>query len=222
MEEDEKTPIIAKAQEFAKNNMLFLGVVGLGILLLGIGLVQYFASKGSNNDIQFIAANSGKGSQSTSNPDKQISVDIEGKVQKPGVYALPDNARIQDALIAAGGMSSEADRTYLSKHFNLAQKLSDGAKIYIPGVGETSSADTSVQQNEAQNTASAGVIGDNSGLININSGTPEQLDTLPGVGPVTAQKIINGRPYTTKEELVAKKALGQKTFDGLKDKITAE
>jgi competence protein ComEA len=59
-------------------------------------------------------------------------------------------------------------------------------------------------------------------LININSASADTLDTLPKVGPITAQKIISGRPYSSKDELVSKKILTQKTFEGLKDKITVE
>jgi competence protein ComEA len=148
-------------------------------------------------------------------------VDVEGQVQKPGVYKVSDGARLQDALIAAGGMSSIADREYISKHLNLAQKVVDGGKIYIPGIDEKTT-DTPVSIDSDSNISSTNTLGDNSGLININSSSAEQLDTLPKVGAVTAQKIISGRPYISTDELVSKKILGQKTYDGLKDKITAE
>ena len=114
-------------------------------------------------------------------------------------------------------MSSGADREYVPKHMNLAQKISDGSKVYIPAIEES---EVVIQSNSID--ASPSTIGLDTGLINVNSATSEQLDTLPKVGPVTAQKIISGRPYGNISELLSKKILGQKAFDMLKDKIVAE
>jgi competence protein ComEA len=212
--------------EFVKKNVLFVALVFFGIILLSIGFIQYLASNSKTDEVTFQSSAKSKDTttdiKGASISTSKISVDVEGKVLKPGVYSLPEGARVQDALIASGGMSAKADREYMSKHVNLAQKLSDGAKIYIPGIGEITSADTSVVSNTAPNMASTTSIGDNSNLININTATTDQLDTLPKIGPVTAQKIIASRPYGSKEELVSKKVLGQKTYEGLKDKITAE
>lgn len=151
----------------------------------------------------------------------KISVDVEGKVQKPGVYTLPEGSRIQDALIAAGGLSSTADRVYVSKHLNQAQKVIDGGKIYIPAIGETQAANIPAEAHDTMSNSSASTT-DTSGMININSALEAQLDTLPKIGPVTAKKIIGGRPYQDINELVSKKVLGQKTFEGIKEKIVAE
>ncbi|HYM65593.1 MAG TPA: helix-hairpin-helix domain-containing protein, partial [Candidatus Sulfotelmatobacter sp.] len=115
--------------------------------------------------------------------------------------------------ISAQGLSEDADRDYISKNINLAQKLSDGAKIYIPKIGEV----VSLNQNSESNVL--GVQAQTS-LININSATSESLDSLPGVGPVTAQKIINSRPYATIDELLSKKIVSNSVFTKIKDKIT--
>lgn len=141
----------------------------------------------------------------SSNPPNPsvIKADVEGAVVSPGVYELKVNSRIQDLLIKAGGLSIEADREYVSKNINLAQKLSDGAKIYIPSVGESSSN-----------------LSNLSHLININQASARDLESLPGVGPATSAKIISGRPYQTTEELISKKAVGKAVFEKIKDEIT--
>ncbi|MEK9176222.1 MAG: helix-hairpin-helix domain-containing protein, partial [Patescibacteria group bacterium] len=108
-----------------------------------------------------------------------------------------------------GGMSEDADRDYVQKNINLAQKASDGLKIYVPRLGE--------QVLSASNSTS-----DSPGpVLNINSATFSDLDSLPGVGQVTADKIIQGRPYSDINELVERKIVGQAVFEKIKDKISA-
>ena len=208
--------------QFVKKNLLFIGLISFGVLLMILGFFQYLASKNQTSDIQFTSNNNQttdvKGVQTTA----KISVDVEGKVLHPGVYSLPEGSRIQDALIAAGGLSSSADRIYISKHLNQAQKIVDGGKIYIPATGEIQTTNIPAQSEPVNFISDASSSEGISGLININSATEGQLDSLPKVGPVTAKKIIAGRPYGNIEELVSKKVLGQKTFDGLKEKIVAE
>lgn len=214
--------------EFIKKNLLFVGLISLGIVLVIIGLFQYFSSKSSNSDIEFTSStNSAEAKGATdikgvSDSLKKISVDVEGKVQKPGVYTLYDGARLQDALIAAGGLASTADRVYVSKHLNQAQKALDGGKIYIPAVGEIKTANIPVESVSNDISTALTSTTETNGLININSATEAQLDTLPKIGPVTAKKIISGRPYGNINELLSKKILGQKTYDGLKDRISSE
>ncbi|MEK9207790.1 MAG: ComEA family DNA-binding protein, partial [Patescibacteria group bacterium] len=134
---------------------------------------------------------------------------VEGAVMKPGVYKIGSNSRLVDALAAAGGMSEDANRDYVQKNINLAQKASDGLKIYVPRLGE--------QVLSASNSTS-----DSPGpVLNINSATFSDLDSLPGVGQVTADKIIQGRPYSDINELVERKIVGQAVFEKIKDKISA-
>lgn len=145
----------------------------------------------------------------TDAPLAQIVVDVSGAVKTPGVYKLSTGARIGDALVAAGGVDLvQADHTYLSQKINLAAAVTDGQKIYLPFTGET------------YTTPAAVVLGSVSSLVSINSGSAGELDTLPGVGPATAAKIIDSRPYGSLEDLVGKKAVGQSEFEKIKDKIS--
>ena len=179
------------------------------MIFFAYGLIGLFAANKSGSESITFEANS---STSQNSEAKTILVDVEGSVVKPGVYKLPENSRIQDAFVAAGGLSAQADRNYIAKNINLATKLIDSAKIYVPNLGEA------VSEVSAPNSSTQGMVA--GALININTVSESQLDSLPGIGPVTAQKIIAGRPYGSISELKDKKIVGAKVFDQIKDKIT--
>lgn len=144
-----------------------------------------------------------------------IKIDISGAVEKPGVYEMQKDDRIEDAIIKAGGFKKDADAEYVSKMLNLAQKLVDGTKIYIPFQEEKPDALKMVQKT-SENTSQY----NNSTLTNINSASISELEKLSGVGLVTAQKIIDSRPYGSIEELLIKKTVGKSVFEKIKDKIS--
>ncbi len=199
---------------------IILGLCGFVFLLYG--LIASFGHKAQTQDIlaEGVADSSVSadvaGAKSSS---PGIILDIEGAVLKPGVYKLEKDARIQDALIVSGGMSERADRGKVAKGLNLASKVVDGGKIYIPFAGEQAS-----PQGGSSGSQVSGIVsstGDSaSGQININSATSSQLDSLPGVGAVTAEKIINNRPYEKIEDLVSKKAVSQSVLEKIKDRIS--
>lgn len=197
---------------FLKQNLLSIALGLLGLIFLGYGLIGLIGSSGSSREIIFEpGSDSVLSSESNSEQDKigEIVVDVSGAVLKPGVYILNPNSRVSNALIAAGGLSESADRDWVAKNINMALKLGDAAKIYIPRAGEEA-------LGSITSTGSFGI-----GQININTASEEMLDSLPGIGPVTAQKIINARPYSSIEELLSKKVVGNKVFEQIKEKITA-
>lgn len=203
---------LEKYKELVKKNLLVLALGLVGMILFGYGLISLLlASKGSGEDIVFEANEDNSGNTSDSVKREKITVDIEGGVVNPGVYHLPFNSRIQDAISISGGLSDSADREFIAKNINLAVKLPDGAKIYIPKIGEA--------------TTNTTVMGAFSTLdifetkININSASEQELDSLPGIGPVTSQKILNGRPYSSIDELLSKKIVGEKVFGQIMGKI---
>lgn len=135
-----------------------------------------------------------------------IKVDISGAVLKPGVISLEPGSRVEDVINLAGGFSKEANNEYISKSLNLSQKISDGQKIYIPFQGE--------------NFTSPQVAGvSTNGKIGLNSGTGSELESLPGIGPVTAGKIINARPYSDISELLSKKVVSKSVYEKIKDSV---
>lgn len=178
---------------------------GISMLLIAISVVLFVKSVQTTTPIQFF----GSSEEATqSGVVSMITVDIEGAVVKPGVYQLPAGSRVEDAIIMAGNITSDVDAFQLSQTINRATKLVDGAKLYIPKVGDAQrSSDTSGNMTRIN-------------PVNVNTATQAELESLSGIGPVTAQKIIASRPYQTLEELVAKKAMGQSLFIKLKDKIS--
>ena len=141
---------------------------------------------------------------------KTISVDVSGAVKTPGVYKLKDGSRIEQAISAAGGFMETANGEYVSKYLNMAQKLSDGSKVYVPFAGE-----------EVSGPQAGVVAGTNTvaSKVNINTATQAQLEALPGIGPVTASKIISDRPYQAIDDLLNKKIIYKSTFDKIKDQL---
>ncbi|MBI2597082.1 helix-hairpin-helix domain-containing protein [Candidatus Daviesbacteria bacterium] len=141
--------------------------------------------------------------------DKIISVDVSGAVKKAGVYKLKDGARIEEAIEMAGGFTEEANQEFISKYLNLAQKLSDGSKVYVPAEGE--------QVNGVQ-TAQTGGPGQQ-GKVNINTASQPELEALPQIATDRASKIISNRPYQSVDELVSKKVITKGIFDKIKDLV---
>lgn len=185
-------------------NPMALVFAALGLLLILIGIASMVHSENEDEGVII--------EQAASDEQVSIVVDVAGAVLKPGVYKLPAAARLQEALIAASGLADDADREYLSKNLNLAAKLTDGAKIYIPYKGQ--SVNLKAQNYDGQ------VAGDVSGQLNINIASQGELEDLPGIGPITAQKIINNRPYSSVDELLTKKVVGQKVFGQIREKIS--
>lgn len=214
MEDGAENSLADKVLDFGKKNWVVLALFGGGLIFLSLGLIQML---GANQTKVKFEKGIGVAGAATGSESAKIKVDISGEVMRPGVYSLPAEARVQDALIAAGGLTSSANRNYVDRAINLAQKITDGAKIYIPA---ESSIPDSTGSNTANSAGASSVVGDISSIVSINSGTESELDSLPGIGPVTAQKIIDGRPFGVLEDLVSKKVLGQKTFDKIKSLIS--
>lgn len=147
--------------------------------------------------------------ESLINSQKIISVDVSGAVNRPGVYQLKDGLRIEEAIQAAGGFSETANSEYISKYLNLAQKLSDGTKVYVPFAGE------SMPSGESTSVAGANT----SSKININTASQSELESLPDIASVRASNIISNRPYQKIEGLLDKKIVSKSVFEKIKDQI---
>jgi len=138
----------------------------------------------------------------------ELVVDIEGGVNLPGIHRLPAGSRVADALTAAGGYAEGADLAAAARSLNLAAAVVDGQQIYVPVLGE--------------NPASGGNGGGN-GLVNLNRASQSELEALPGIGPVTAEKIIAAReerPFATLDELVTREVLTARQLEQIADLVT--
>ncbi|MCC7118813.1 MAG: helix-hairpin-helix domain-containing protein [Anaerolineales bacterium] len=149
-----------------------------------------------------------------------IAVHVIGAVPRPGLYEFSAGARVQDAIDAAGGLLASANVDGV----NLAALLMDGQQLEIPygadqGQTPRTIGDSDVELPTAEASSSA-----NSELININTANLEELDSLPGIGPTTAQKIIDYReangPFNVIEDITNVSGVGPATFEEIKDLIT--
>lgn len=176
--------------------------VALTLVLVGLGIAA------------FVTAVTPRGTSTVIAPDVDVTsapaaaviyVHILGEVVRPGLYELPDGARAVDAVAAAGGFTEQADAAGL----NLARFVSDGEQIVVPAVGEAA-------------PTAPGVASD--GRVNLNTADAAALDTLPGVGPATAAKILawreeNGR-FESVEDLLDVGGIGEAKLDAIRDLVT--
>jgi competence protein ComEA len=145
---------------------------------------------------------------SASQAGSGVVVDVEGGVLHPGIVELDTGARVADALAAAGGYSPAVDLLAAAVQINLAAILRDGQQVLVPMLGTSG--------------GGAGSGGD-SGLVDLNHASSDELDALPGIGPVTAQKIVAGRseqPFGTLDELVERKVLTSAQLEKIRDLVT--
>ncbi len=149
---------------------------------------------------------------------EKVVVHVDGQVVAPGVYELvEDAARVNDAILAAGGLTGEADTSSL----NFASKVADGQKIYVPSVGEQQVA--AEASGATAVPASGGGATSDGALINLNLATADELQSLSGVGEATANAIVEDRQnngqFTCIEDLMRVSGIGEKKFEKIKDRI---
>jgi competence protein ComEA len=153
-------------------------------------------------------------SASAGQPTGRLIVDVVGKVRQPGIVTVPKGSRVYEAIDAAGGLRGRVDTTTL----NLARELVDGEQVLV-GIEPVDAAGEPASG--AGGTGAAG--GPGAAKINLNTATLEQLDTLPGVGPVTAQAILDWRegegPFTSVDDLLDVKGIGDATLAELRDLV---
>jgi competence protein ComEA len=209
-------------------------------MLFGMGLTYYFIGERVVANADISADTTTPAAEDLSG--QQIVVDISGAVIKPGIYKLDSDLRVGDLIALAGGMSADASIQYVARKLNLAQKIEDSQKIYIPfewdtyvdeefslvpitvatpaissGSQNASSISSGPPVNSGSQTSGGSTA---SQKTNVNSASVESLDGLPGIGPAYAQRIIDNRQYKNYEELVSKSKVPKTTLEGIKDLIT--
>lgn len=178
----------------------------------------YFFTKDKSDD--FSLSNNlyiTNSTEETQPEEKEIIIHIDGEIINPGIVLLPSGSRISDAITASGGITAQAD---LSK-INLAYELSDGQKIYVPSVLDED--EIPYIQNDAGTNVVIPDISSNSSLVNINTATQSELESLPGIGASTASKIINYRKENGKfkqiEDIMNVNGIGESKFNNIKNYI---
>lgn len=202
-------------------------IILISIIAIAVGYYTYKNEKESQNFIeeQNLEIEENKQEESSKETEK-IIVHVSGAVQNEGVIELEENSRIADAIEKAGGFREDA----YTKDINLAYKLEDGMKIYIPTMEEKENEKTNVivesnieteNNNSSYSNASDGK--NTNSKVNINTASKEELDTLPGIGPSTAEKIINYRKENGKfksiEGIKDVSGIGDSKYENIKDMI---
>jgi len=175
--------------------------------------------------------------------DTNIFVEVSGAVKNPGVFGLESGSRIIELVKTAGGFGEDASEEWISRYVNLSTQLQDSQKIYVPykwdDLGKTpgekqvdlltimkpytagSAVPAATGTNTGQNQGNSVVLSStNSSLLNINTASQEDIDDLPGIGPVYAARFIENRPYEDLSDLKEKSGVSESVIDKIKDLIT--
>ena len=170
--------------------------------LLGVGLILLVSSQPRGTSIKLSPP-------PTASP---VTVHVAGAVNQPGIYKLPPGSRVEGAILAAGGAIPEADLSLI----NLAMVVEDGMQIWVPALIEE---EPRVEEQERSPTYEAPKV-----LININTASQNELESLPRIGPVIAAEIIRYRqangPFHRKEDIQEVKGIGPVTFEKISELIT--
>lgn len=149
-----------------------------------------------------------------------IVVDVAGAVVAPGLYHLGMGARVGDAIDAAGGFGPRVDVDRVGQELNLAATLADGDQVRVPSRDDPVAA----PGKGVGGSGGSGASGGSGGLVNLNTATQAELEALPGIGPVTAEKIMAARdetPFNSADELRERGLVGERTFEDIKALVTA-
>jgi len=201
---------------------LIIAVIAMLLAFAAGAKYESFKAEQSQQALELVQAREDE-EKSTSAPasDKGIiTIYVIGEVKNPGVFRLQKNDRVYQAVEMAGGALDTADM----KQVDMARIISDEETVYIPAIGEVAGAptagNTSIQSESPRYAAGA----NNSGLININRASAEELDTLDGIGPALAQRIIEYRTangsFTSIEDINNVSGIGDKKFEAIKNSIT--
>ena len=146
---------------------------------------------------------------------RQVVVHVSGAVSRPGVYTLPEGSRLIDALEAAGGLRGDA----AGESLNLAVPLADGQRVHVPAFGQEPSTTSALDAAPASSAGPAAA----SGPVDLNTATAGELESLPGIGPALAERIVEDRiangPYATVDDLMRVRGIGAATLDKIRPHV---
>lgn len=188
-------------------------LISISLIIATTSMVLYFAT--ISKEVNDISDNKSTTFETRIKAEK-IYVDVSGAVNKPGLYEASNTDRLKNMIDKAGGLTVNADKDFFAIHFNLANRVVDEQKVYVPTVWEVSNGYTIDDITRPGQPSSSESDNSSFETISVNEATLEELDTLPGVGKITAQKIIDNRPYGALQELIDRKILGKTVYENIK------
>jgi len=204
----------------SRSQLVVYGAVAVALLLLGARWIRTADAQSSPTGVSYSTGSSNSGSSGSASGsfavDSQgggdVVVDVAGAVGKPGVYRLPAGSRVNDAIQRAGGATARAE----AQSINLAARLSDGQQVVVPSrvKGPAGAAPAS---------SAAGAAAESTGPISLGSATVAELDTIEGIGPVTAQDIVDFRDQhggiSSVDQLDQISGIGPATMEALRARL---
>ena len=211
------------------NAKLVVGLAAFAVAALAFSAYTLFttgAAYSESADVIEVASAEGAtdgpsaaGSEEPISPGKEIYVHVAGCVKNAGVYRVADGSRIDDAVKAAGGFSKSADETAV----NLAEVVTDGQQVIVPKKSKGATSSSMQQPSSPGQSATSESPGATGGLVNINTATSEQLQSLSGIGEAKAKKIIDYReqsgPFSSVDDLTNVSGIGEKTLESIRSSI---
>ena len=196
---------------------VFLFVLAIAAILVSLNSAKPYKSSSTQEESTNSAANSSVESSLTiQNPN--VFVHVVGEVVNPGIFMVQSQARLFDAIFAAGGLTKLADQSSI----NLAREVSDGEQIVVFAVGSGGSIGSGA--GISGSLANGGGSMQSKALVSLNRASQLELESLPGVGPTLAGRMIDWRTanggFKKKEDLLKVSGIGQKLFASMKDKLT--
>ena len=199
-----KSQLYSRSIPFIKSYLPWL-TIGL---VVSVAIIIFFMQSDGQTKVQGITI-SAQTATSSANPQvASLKVDVGGAVNQPGVKSLQEGDRIEDALRAADGLSDKADTEYVAMKINLAAKVKDGDKIFIPLIEQNINNTTN---NNSQSSSNSVEPSSSSAKVSVNQASDTQLDTLPGVGATYISRIIAGRPYSSIDDFCGRDIFRSKT-----------
>ena len=189
----------------------YRGILFFGSIVLALAAVVLFQVLRPSSQPIILSTSTPLPSPEATPTPRPLRVYVSGAVLHPDVYTLPPDSIVKDAMLAAGGPADDADLDRI----NLASPVADGQQIYVPRQGE---GDLPVQPLSGQRSSDF--------RVNINTADAVALETLPGIGPALAQRILDYRqahgPFVRAEDIMEVSGIGKATFEKLRDHITTE